>query len=108
MSETPDIHDLARQIARLEGEITAVRAENGAMESRIESRLETGLALLREDMAKWETAAVKRETEAVKRETEAVKRETEAVKREKQQLLAIAGLIALATTILGILIGLPG
>ncbi len=101
MSETPDIHDLARQIARLEGEITAVRAENGAMESRIESRLETGLALLREDMAKWETAAVKRETEAVKRETDAVK-------REKQQLLAIAGLIALATTILGILIGLPG
>ena len=64
------------------------------MESRIESRLETGLALLREDMAKWETAAAKRETEAVK--------------REKQQLLAIAALIALATTMLGILIGLPG
>ncbi|MCY4006215.1 MAG: hypothetical protein OXE84_05215 [Rhodobacteraceae bacterium] len=95
MSETPDIHDLARQIARLKGEITAVRAENGAMESRIESRLDTGLALLREDMAKWETAAAKRETDAVK--------------REKQQLLAIAGLIALATTMLGILlIGLPG
>ena len=68
------------------------------MESRIESRLDTGLALLREDMAKWETAAAKRETEAVKRETEAVK-------REKQQLLAIAGLIALATTILGLWLG---
>ncbi|MCY4007514.1 MAG: hypothetical protein OXE84_11940 [Rhodobacteraceae bacterium] len=91
MSETPDIHDLARQIARLEGRITAFRAENDAMESRIESRLDTGLALLREDMAKWETAAAKRETEAVK--------------REKQQLLAIAGLIALATTILGLWLG---
>ncbi len=41
-------------------------------------------------------------------EADMAKRETEAVKREKQQLLAIAVLIALATTMLGILIGLPG
>ncbi len=81
-------------IAELKGALKAQRAENDAMESR----LDTGLALLREDMAKWETAAAKRETDAVKRETDAVK-------REKQQLLAIAGLIALATTILGLWLG---
>ncbi len=74
-------------IAELKGALKAQRAENDAMESR----LDTGLALLREDMAKWETAAAKRETDAVK--------------REKQQLLAIAGLIALATTILGLWLG---
>ncbi len=57
-------------------------------------------AQLREDMA------LNRE-DAAKRETEAVKRETEAVKREKQQLLAIAGLISLATIVIGLLVRWP-
>ncbi len=83
MNDEPNIHDLARQIVRLEGELKTSRAENNTMESRIDARL----AGMEADMAK---------------------RETEAVKREKQQLLAIAALIALATTILGVLIGLPG
>ena len=48
---TPDIHDLTRQIARLEGEITTVRAETNAMESRIDARL-----------AGMEAVAAKRET----------------------------------------------
>ncbi len=64
-------------------------------------------AQLREDMALNREDAAKRETEAVKRETEAVKRETEAVKREKQQLLAIAGLISLATIVIGLLVRWP-
>ncbi len=67
----------------------------------MESRIDATLAGMRADMAR-------READAAKRETDAVKRETDAVKREKQQLLAIAGLIALATTILGILIAQPG
>ena len=89
MDHDPDMHDLAKQIVRLEGEIRTSRAENDAMESRIDARL----AGMQADMAKLET--------------DAAKRETDAVKREKQQLLAIAALIALATTILGILISLP-
>ncbi len=67
-------------IAELKGKLVAQRAENDAMESRIDARL----AAMQADMAK---------------------RETDAVKREKQQLLAIAGLIALATTILGLWLG---
>ncbi len=56
----------------------------------MEARIDASLAQLREDMAK--------------RETESVKRETESVKRDKQQLLAIAGLIGLATAIIGVMI----
>ena len=49
----------------------------------MEARIDASLAQLREDMAK---------------------RETESVKRDKQQLLAIAGLIGLATAIIGVMI----
>ncbi len=70
----------ALAIAELKGKLVAQRAENDAMESRIDARL----AAMQADMAK---------------------RETDAVKREKQQLLAIAGLIALATTILVLWLG---
>ncbi len=62
--------------------------------STMQAEYRTDIARLAEDMAK--------------RDAEGAKRETDAVKRDKQQLLAIAGLIAIATTILGILIGLPG
>ncbi len=47
-----------------------------------------------------------REDMALNRE-DAAKRETEAVKREKQQLLAIAGLISLATIVIGLLVRWP-
>ena len=69
-----DLHDLRERLTQLEGRMNTM-----------DERYDKGWSLLREDMAK---------------------RETEAVKREKQQLLAIAGLIALATAVLGILIRL--
>ena len=71
-----DLHDLRERLTQLEGRMNTM-----------DERYDKGWALLREDIAK---------------------QETEAVKREKQQLLAIAGLIALATAVLGILIRLLG
>jgi len=76
MNETEN----ALAIAELKGELKAWRAENSAMESRIDA----SLSRMAEDAAK---------------------RETDAVKREKQQLLAIAGLIGLAVAILGLWLG---
>ena len=89
MNTSPDMQDLDKRLAVLEERMNTLKAENTSAQERLNATLEgfrTDQAQLREDMAK---------------------RETDAVKREKQQLLAIAGLIAIATTILGILIGLP-
>ncbi|MCY4260484.1 MAG: hypothetical protein OXC91_09510 [Rhodobacteraceae bacterium] len=61
MTDEPTPHQLSERIARLEGEMKASHAENDAMESRIESRIDTGLALMREDMAKRDAEAVKRD-----------------------------------------------
>ncbi len=82
MDHDPDMHDLARQIIRLDGAIKTSRAENDAMESRIEARL-AGM------------------------ETNMAQRDADAAKRETRMLLAMAGMIGLAVTILGILITLP-
>jgi len=73
---------LARQIVRLDGGIKTSRAENDAMESRIEARL----AGMQAHMADWKADMAKRET---------------------RMLLAVAGVIGLAVAILGILISLP-
>ncbi len=61
MTSDPDIHDLAQQIIRLDGEIKTSRAENDAMESRIDARL----AGMQADMAKRETDTARRETRLV-------------------------------------------
>ncbi len=68
--------DNALAIAGLRGDLVAVRAETQAMESRIESRIDAGLARLAEDAAK----------------------------RETRLILTMIGLIVGAVTILGILI----
>ena len=82
--------DNALAIAKLEGELCgelkAIRAENEAMESRIEARLTEELGRLREDAAK---------------------RDKETAQRETRLILAVAAMIALAVTILGLLIGWP-
>ncbi len=109
--------DNALAIAELRGDLVAVRAETQAMESRIESRIDAGLARLAEDAAKRDTEAAKREAgyrtdiarlaeDAAKRDTEAAKRDTEAAKRETRLILTMVGLIVGAVTILGILIRL--
>ena len=54
MDPGPDRHDLARQIVRLDGKVNTSRAENDAMESRIETRL----AGMEADMAKRETRLI--------------------------------------------------
>ncbi len=80
---------LARQIVRLDGGIKTSRAENDAMESRIEARLagmQAHMADWKADMADWKADMAKRET---------------------RMLLAVAGMIGLAVAILGILISLP-
>ncbi len=77
--------DNALAIAGLRGDLVAVRAETQAMESRIESRIDAGLARIAEDAAK---------------------RDTEAAKRETRLILTMIGLIVGAVTILGLLIRL--
>ncbi len=64
MTDEPHIHDLVQQIARLEGELKTSRAENEAMESRIDARL----AGMQADMAKRDVEAAKRDVEAAKRD----------------------------------------
>ncbi len=57
MISDPDMHDLAQQIIRLDGAIKTSRAENDAMESRIEARL----ASMEANMAHWKTDMAQRD-----------------------------------------------
>ena len=95
--------DNALAIAGLRGDLVAVRAETQAMESRIESRIDAGLARLAED-------AARRDTEAAQREkgyrTDIARIAEDAAKRETRLILTMIGLIVGAVTILGILIRL--
>ncbi len=84
-------HDTALAIAELRGEfrgeIEAIKARNEAMESRTDTRLEENkgaMDRLRADMATHREDAAKRETRLI---------------------LAMAGMIALAVTILGLWLG---
>lgn len=76
-------------IARLQGELKAVRAE---MEST-QSKIDASLSLLRKDTANMRA--------------EMAQRDAEASKRELRLILTVAALIAAATTILGFLIRMP-
>ncbi len=114
MDHDPDMHDLARQIIRLDGAIKTSRAENDAMESRIEARLagmEANMAHWKTDMAHWKTDMANWKTDMAQRDVDATnvaaRRDADAAKRETRMLLAMAGMIGLAVTILGILITLP-
>jgi len=88
--------DNALAIAELRGGLAAVRAETQAMESRIELRIDAGLARLAED-------AAKRDAEAAKREARLAE---EASKREIRLIVTMVGVILGAVTILGFLIRL--
>ncbi len=64
MTSDPDMHDLAQQIIRLDGKINTSRAENDAMESRIDARLagmEANMANWKTDMANWKTDMAQRD-----------------------------------------------
>ena len=102
--------DNALAIAGLRGDLVAVRAETQAMESRIESRIDAGLARLAEDAARRDAEAAQREagyrTDIARIAEDAAKRDTEAAKRETRLILTMIGLIVGAVTILGILIRL--
>ena len=61
MTDDPNIHDLAQQIARLEGEIKAQEERMKTMTAENESaldRLRADLATHREDAAKRETRLI--------------------------------------------------
>ncbi|MCY4151581.1 MAG: hypothetical protein OXE94_05020 [Aestuariivita sp.] len=75
-------YDSALAIAKLDGEMKAIRAENEAMESRID----TSLANLRTEMATYREDAAKRET---------------------RLLLSIAVMITLAVSIISLVVLLP-
>jgi len=77
--------DNALAIAELRGALASARAETQAMESRIESRIDAGMARLAE---------------------EAAKRDADAAKREIRLIVTMVGLIVGAVTILGFLIRL--
>ena len=67
MTSDPDMHDLARQIVRLDGEIKTSRAENDAMESRIEARLagmQAHMADWKADMADWKADMARRDKDS--------------------------------------------
>ena len=85
--------DNALAIAELRGDRAAVRAEMQSMESRIDA----GLAVMREDIAKFGAEAAKRDAEAAKRDAEAAKRET-------RLLLSVAGMIGLGVAVIGLIV----
>lgn len=87
MSEAPDTHQLARQLAVLEERM-----------STMDERYDKGWALLREDMAKRDAEAAKREAEAAK--NDAQKAEREATARWWQTAVILAGIGIAATFII--------
>ncbi len=84
MSDAPDTHALARQVAVLEERMNTM-----------DERYDKGWALLREDMAKRDAEAAKRDAEAAKRD--AARSEREATARWWQTAILIAALAALIT-----------
>ena len=86
MSEAPDHHELARQLAVLEERM-----------STMDERYDKGWALLREDMAKRDAEAARRD--AQKSERDAQKSEREATARWWQTAVILAG-IGIAVAIL--------
>ncbi len=105
MTDGPNIHDLAQQIARLAGQLEAQEERMKTMTAENESALDR----LRADLAKRD----------VDMAADLAKRDIEAVKRDKdnqrwvvgfglaQMVLTIA-ILAAGFAFLGILIGLPG
>ena len=79
MSDAPDNHELARQVAVLEERMNTMQAD-----------LSATLERFRADMARLSEGMARRDTEAAKRET--------------RMLLAVAAMIGLAVAILGFLI----
>ncbi len=91
MSEAPDTHALARQVAVLKERMNTM-----------DERYDKGWALLREDMAKRDAEAAKRDAEAAKRdaaraERDAARAERDATARWWQTAILIAALAALIT-----------
>ena len=76
MTDEPSIHDLAQQIARLEGEIKAQEERMKTMTATNEG----GLDRLRADLATHREDAAKRDADMA---AEMAKRDAEAAKRDK-------------------------
>ncbi len=71
----------------------------------LEERMNTSYERLRADMASWKTDMA---TDMARRDTEMADWKIDMAKRENRQLLTILGGLAVATTILGVLIaGIP-
>ncbi len=93
-------HETEIAIAELKGELKASRAENEAMESRIDARLagvDASLALMREDAARRDADAAKRDKD----------NQRWIVGFGIAQVVLTAAVLAAGFAFLGILIGLP-
>jgi len=75
--------------------------------ARLEERMNTMQAEYESALDRNNAAFERMRADMATHREDAAKRETDAVKREKQQLLAIAGLISLATIIIGLLVRWP-
>ena len=87
MTDEPTPHQLSERIVRLEGELKTSRAENEAMESRIDARLagmEADMAKRDKDNQRW------------------------MVGFGLAQMVLTVAILAAGFAFLGILIGLPG
>ena len=87
MTDEPTPHQLSERIVRLEGELKTSRAENEAMESRIDARLagmEADMAKRDKDNQRW------------------------VVGFGLAQMVLTVAILAAGFAFLGILIGLPG
>ncbi len=93
MISDPDMHDLAQQIIRLDGAIKTSRAENDAMESRIEARL----ASMEANMAHWKTDMAQRDKDNLRW----------TVGFGIAQMLITVAILGAGLAFLGILLGLP-
>ncbi|MCY4258910.1 MAG: hypothetical protein OXC91_01420 [Rhodobacteraceae bacterium] len=89
----------ALAIARLTGEMSAIRGENAAMEARIDAGLTRMQAGVDAGLAKMQASV---DASLARIDTNSAKIREDMAKRETRLLLAIAGMFGLAVTTLGL------
>ncbi len=111
-------HETEIAIAELKGELKTSRAENEAMESRIDARLAGVDARLDTRLAGVDASLALMREDAARRDADAARRDADAAKRDKDnqrwivgfgiaQVVLTVAVLAAGFAFLGILIGLP-
>ena len=91
-------------IAELKGDLKAIRAENDAMETRIDASLDRLRTDIRADMEKRDKETIQRDKETIQRDKD---NQRWIVGVGIAQMVIIIAIIAAGFAFLGILIGLP-